>query len=157
MPTMLIKLIKKLMPHACIGVDVIVGFPGETEEEFNKTINYIKSLPVSYLHVFSYSERDNTLASEFSDIVPNSIRSKRSKILRSLSLKKRRMFYESQLGKRKKVLFESENKKGYIHGFTDNYVKIKINAASSIENTIQMVNILDFRGEYMFGEIIAAG
>jgi threonylcarbamoyladenosine tRNA methylthiotransferase MtaB len=106
-----VKFIRNIMPDACIGVDVIVGFPGETKEYFVETFDFLNSLDISYLHVFSYSERDNTLASELSQRVPNSIRSKRSKILRSLSLKKRRMFYESQLGKSKKVLFESENKK----------------------------------------------
>ena len=136
-----VNFIKNLMPDACIGVDVIVGFPGETEEYFRDTFDFLNSLDISYLHVFSYSERDNTLASEFSDIVPNSIRSKRSKILRSLSLKKRRMFYESQLGKRKKVLFESENKKGYIHGFTDNYVKIRYPWNPKLVNTLHHVDL----------------
>ena len=136
-----VSFIKNLMPDACIGVDVIVGFPGETEEHFRDTFDFLNSLDISYLHVFSYSERDNTLASEFSDIVPNSIRSKRSKILRSLSLKKRRVFYESQLGKRKKVLFESENKKGYIHGFTDNYVKIRAPWNPKLVNTLHHVDL----------------
>ena len=136
-----VNFIKNLMPDACIGVDVIVGFPGETEEHFRDTFDFLNSLDISYLHVFSYSERDNTLASEFSDIVPNSIRSKRSKILRSLSLKKRRVFYESQLGKRKKVLFESENKKGYIHGFTDNYVKIRYPWNPKLVNTLHHVDL----------------
>ena len=143
-----VSFIKNLMPDACIGVDVIVGFPGETEEHFRDTFDFLKSLDISYLHVFSYSERDNTLASEFSDIVPNSIRSKRSKILRSLSLKKRRVFYESQLGKRKKVLFESENKKGYIHGFTDNYVKIRAPWNPKLVNTLHHVDLesIDIEG-----------
>ena len=143
-----VSFIKNLMPDACIGVDVIVGFPGETEEHFRDTFDFLNSLNISYLHVFSYSERDNTLASEFSDIVPNSIRSKRSKILRSLSLKKRRVFYESQLGKRKKVLFESENKKGYIHGFTDNYVKIRAPWNPKLVNTLHHVDLesIDIEG-----------
>jgi threonylcarbamoyladenosine tRNA methylthiotransferase MtaB len=143
-----VSFIKNLMPDACIGVDVIVGFPGETEEHFRDTFDFLNSLDISYLHVFSYSERDNTLAIEFSDIVPNSIRSKRSKILRSLSLKKRRVFYESQLGKRKKVLFESENKKGYIHGFTDNYVKIRAPWNPKLVNTLHHVDLesIDIEG-----------
>jgi threonylcarbamoyladenosine tRNA methylthiotransferase MtaB len=136
-----VKFIRNLMPDACIGVDVIVGFPGETEEYFMETFDFLNSLDISYLHVFSYSERDNTLASELSQRVPNSIRSKRSKILRSLSLKKRRMFYESQLGKCKKVLFESENRKGYIHGFTDNYVKIRAPWNPELVNTIHQVEL----------------
>ena len=136
-----VKFIRNLMPDACIGVDVIVGFPGETKEYFMETFDFLNSLDISYLHVFSYSERDNTLASELSQRVPNSIRSKRSKILRSLSLKKRRMFYESQLGKSKKVLFESENRKGYIHGFTDNYVKIRAPWNPELVNTIHQVKL----------------
>ena len=136
-----VKFIRNLMPDACIGVDVIVGFPGETEEYFMDTFDFLNSLDISYLHVFSYSERDNTLASELSQRVPNSIRSKRSKILRSLSLKKRRMFYESQLGKCKKVLFESENRKGYIYGFTDNYVKIRAPWDPELVNTIHQVEL----------------
>ena len=136
-----VKFIRNLMPDACIGVDVIVGFPGETEEYFMETFDFLNSLDISYLHVFSYSERDNTLASKLPQRIPNSIRSKRSKILRSLSLKKRRMFYESQLGKSKKVLFESENRKGYIHGFTDNYVKIRAPWNPELVNTIHQVNL----------------
>ena len=136
-----VKFIRNLMPDACIGVDVIVGFPGETKEYFMETFDFLNSLDISYLHVFSYSERDNTLASELSQRVSNSIRSKRSKILRSLSLKKRRMFYESQLGKSKKVLFESENRKGYIHGFTDNYVKIRAPWNPELVNTIHQVEL----------------
>ena len=117
--------IKEAMPQACIGVDVIVGFPGETEEDFLTTYNYLNELPISYLHVFTYSERPNTPAAEMADQVPMNIRKKRSKLLRGLSAKKRRAFYENQLGTEHTVLFESENKQGYIHGFTENYVKIR--------------------------------
>ena len=117
--------IKEAMPQACIGVDVIVGFPGETEEDFLTTYNYLNELPISYLHVFTYSERPNTPAAEMDDQVPMNIRKKRSKLLRGLSAKKRRAFYENQLGTEHTVLFESENKQGYIHGFTENYVKIR--------------------------------
>ncbi len=117
--------IKEVMPHACIGVDVIVGFPGETEAHFLETYNYLNALDISYLHVFTYSERDNTPAAEMESKVPKNIRSKRSKMLRGLSVKKRRAFYESQLGTIRTVLFESENKEGFIHGFTENYVKVK--------------------------------
>ena len=136
-----IKFIRNLMPDACIGVDVIVGFPGETDEYFMDTFDFLNSLDISYLHVFSYSERDNTLASELPNVVPNVVRKERSKILRSLSLKKRRMFYESQLGKCKNVLFESENKKGYIYGFTDNYVKIRAPWNPELVNTIHKVEL----------------
>ncbi|MDC1492317.1 tRNA (N(6)-L-threonylcarbamoyladenosine(37)-C(2))-methylthiotransferase MtaB [Flavobacteriaceae bacterium] len=143
-----VKYIKNLIPDACIGVDVIVGFPGETEEYFMDTFNFINSLDISYLHVFSYSERDNTLASKLADIVPKAIRTQRSKILRSLSIKKRRLFYESQLGKSKNVLYESENKKGYIYGFTENYVKIRTPWNPKLINTIQQVDLdfIDDRG-----------
>ena len=117
--------IKKYMPNACIGVDVIVGFPGETEELFLETYHFLNELNISYLHVFTYSERVNTPAAKMELVVPQNVRKKRSKMLRSLSVKKRRLFYESQLDSSHSVLFEAENKKGYIHGFTENYVKVK--------------------------------
>lgn len=117
--------IKSVMPNACIGVDVIVGFPGETEELFLETYNFLNDLDISYLHVFTYSERDNTLAAEMDGVVPIKVRKKRSKMLRGLSAKKRRAFYETQINNSLTVLFEGENKEGYIHGFTENYVKIK--------------------------------
>ena len=120
-----IMYIKTLMPNACIGADVIVGFPGETDELFMQTYKFIHSLDIAYLHVFSYSERDNTKAAGFSNVVPKQIRSKRSKMLRSLSVKMRRNFYSNQLGTKKTVLFESENKKGFIHGFSENYIRVK--------------------------------
>jgi threonylcarbamoyladenosine tRNA methylthiotransferase MtaB len=135
-----IKLIKKLMPHACIGVDVIVGFPGETEEEFNKTIDYIKSLPVSYLHVFTYSERANTNAPKMNEIVPMEIRRKRSKQLRILSLKLKLQFYNQNIGYMGKVLFESKEDNLLI-GFTENYLKVKIPFKPKMINTIQEVII----------------
>ncbi|GGE31970.1 tRNA (N(6)-L-threonylcarbamoyladenosine(37)-C(2))-methylthiotransferase MtaB [Psychroflexus planctonicus] len=120
-----VQQIKQQMPDACIGVDVIVGFPGETDEHFLETYQFLNELDISYLHVFTYSERPNTLAAEMDGVVSKAKRKKRSKLLRGLSAKKRRAFYESQLGKTKTVLFEGENKEGYIHGFTENYVKIK--------------------------------
>ena len=119
-----VQQIKKQMPDACIGVDVIVGFPGETEAHFLETYQFLNELNISYLHVFTYSERPNTLAAEMNGVVSKKQRKKRSKLLRGLSAKKRRAFYESQLGKTKTVLFEAENKEGYIHGFTENYVKV---------------------------------
>src|SRR5690606_29164287 len=112
--------IREVMPHACIGVDVIVGFPGETDEHFLETYHFLNDLDISYLHVFTYSERDNTEAANMEGIVPLDVRNKRSKMLRGLSVKKRRAFYESQLGTKRTVLFESENKEGYIYGFTEN-------------------------------------
>jgi len=138
-----IKRIRKVMPHACIGVDVIVGFPGETDKHFLETYNFLNELDISYLHVFTYSERDGTAAASMSQVVPKNVRSKRSKMLRGLSVKKRRSFYESQLGKNRVVLFESENKEGYIHGFTDNYVKVKTPWNPELVNTLHKVTLAE--------------
>ena len=131
--------IKEVMPHACVGVDVIVGFPGETDEIFLETYNYLNELDISYLHVFTYSERDNTEAANFADVVPKNLRAKRSKMLRGLSVKKRRAYYENQLDSTRTVLFEGENKEGYIHGFTENYVKVKSPWNPELVNTIHKV------------------
>ncbi len=133
--------IKEVMPQACIGVDVIVGFPGETDDHFLETYNFLTTLDISYLHVFTYSERDNTEAATMSGKVSKSVRSKRSKMLRGLSVKKRRAFYESQLDSARSVLFESENKAGYIHGFTENYVKVKAPWNPELINTIHNVRL----------------
>ena len=135
--------IKEVMPHACIGVDVIVGFPGETDEHFLETYNFLNELSISYLHVFTYSERDNTEAAEMDDVVPMNVRSKRSKMLRGLSVKKRRAFYESQLKSKRTVLFESENKAGYIHGFTENYIKVKTPWNPELVNTLHNVELIE--------------
>jgi threonylcarbamoyladenosine tRNA methylthiotransferase MtaB len=121
-----INKIKKLMPNACIGADVIVGFPGETDNEFDKTLKFIKRLDISYLHVFPYSERNNTRALKIIDVVPQVKRSERSKILRELSEKKKRKFYDSNLNLSKEVLFEDKVKEGYVFGYTDNYIKTKV-------------------------------
>lgn len=131
--------IKEVMPDACIGVDVIVGFPGETDELFLKTYHFLNELDISYLHVFTYSERDNTVAADMLNVVPKKVRTKRSKMLRSLSVKKRRAFYESQLGSTRTVLFEGENKAGYIHGFTENYVKVKAAWDPELVNQLKKV------------------
>jgi len=120
-----VEKIKSLMPDCCIGVDVIVGFPGETRDDFIETYNFLNSLDISYLHVFTYSERENTLANEMAGTVAGSTRADRSKMLHILSDKKRRAFYESQLGKTDEVLFEADLKNGFMHGFTRNYVKVK--------------------------------
>ena len=141
-----INYVKQVMPNACVGADVIVGFPGETEEEFMETYNFIKSLDVSYLHVFTYSERDNTQAVGLKNVVPNNIRSKRSKLLRALSVQLKRKFYMSQLGTIKNVLFEPENRNGFIYGFSNNYVRIKTPWRSSIKDKIipfKLQNISD--------------
>ncbi|MBZ9631844.1 tRNA (N(6)-L-threonylcarbamoyladenosine(37)-C(2))-methylthiotransferase MtaB [Salegentibacter sp. LM13S] len=137
-----VKQIKEVMPNACIGVDVIVGFPGETEERFLETYNYLNELDISYLHVFTYSERDNTPAAEMEGVVSTKIRKKRSKMLRGLSAKKRRAFYESQLGNVCTVLFEGENKEGYIHGFTENYVKVKAPWDPGLVNTLHQIELI---------------
>lgn len=117
--------IKELMPHCCIGVDVIVGFPGETEEEFLKTYQFLNELDISYLHVFPYSERPNTTAKKMQGRVPQGVRNKRVEMLRILSEKKKRAFYDSQSGSKHTVLFESEEKDGFMFGFTENYVRVK--------------------------------
>ncbi len=135
--------IKKVMPDACIGVDVIVGFPGETEERFLETYHFLNELDISYLHVFTYSERDNTGAAHMSGVVPKNVRAKRSKMLRGLSAKKRRAFYESQLGTERTILFEGENKAGYIQGFTENYVKVKAPWNPELVNTIHQVTLTE--------------
>jgi threonylcarbamoyladenosine tRNA methylthiotransferase MtaB len=135
--------IKEVMPHACIGVDVIVGFPGETEERFLETYHFLNELDISYLHVFTYSERDDTPAASMKGVVPKRVRAKRSKMLRGLSAKKRRAFYESQLGSERTILFEGENKTGYIHGFTENYVKVKAPWNPELVNTVHKVKLTE--------------
>ncbi len=136
-----VNYIKEVMPQACIGVDVIVGFPGETEEHFLDTYNFLNELDISYLHVFTYSERDNTEAAEMNNAVPKDVRSKRSKMLRGLSAKKRRAFYESQIGTNRTVLFEGENKEGYIQGFTENYIKVKTPWNPELINTLHNITL----------------
>ena len=120
-----INKIKELMPDCCIGVDVIVGFPGETEEEFNETYEFLQALNISYLHVFSYSERDNTESLKINHKIPKKIRAKRSQILRKLSDKMKMKFYKSNINQIRPVLFESKNYDGYIYGYTDNYIRVK--------------------------------
>ena len=144
--------IREVMPDACIGVDVIVGFPGETDEHFLETYHFLNDLDISYLHVFTYSERDNTEAAEMQGIIPANVRAKRSKMLRSLSVKKRRAFYESQIGTNRTVLFESENKEGYIHGFTENYVRVKTPWNPELSNTLREIKLtkLDEDGSVRF-------
>lgn len=120
-----VEKIKALMPDCCIGVDVIVGFPGETREDFFDTYQFLNEMDISYLHVFTYSERENTIASQMEGVVPGAQRSDRSKMLHILSEKKRRAFYEKQLDKIGQVLFEGDEKEGYMHGFSKNYVKVR--------------------------------
>ncbi|AWL78070.1 tRNA (N(6)-L-threonylcarbamoyladenosine(37)-C(2))-methylthiotransferase MtaB [Capnocytophaga canimorsus] len=134
--------IRQVMPDACIGVDVIVGFPGETDELFLETYRFLSELDISYLHVFTYSERDNTEAVLMEGVVPAEVRAKRSRMLRGLSAKKRHAFYQSQLGTEHTVLFEGENKKGYIYGFTENYVKVKTPWNPELVNTLHQVKLI---------------
>jgi threonylcarbamoyladenosine tRNA methylthiotransferase MtaB len=156
-----VKKIKEVMPHACIGVDVIVGFPGESDAHFLETYQFLNEWDISYLHVFTYSERDNTPAAIMADPVPMNIRNKRSKMLRGLSVKKRRAFYESQLGSFRMVLFEGENKDGYIHGFTENYIKVKYPWNPNLINTLHIVKLTEIdidglvRFEFVKREVIA--
>ena len=142
-----IEKIKDLMPKACIGVDVIVGYPGETEEEFNKTVHFLKSLPISYLHVFTYSERANTTAPRMGEIVPMEERRKRSKQLRILSLKLKQQFYQNNLGKTEKVLLENQED-GYHYGFTENYVKVKLPAQKVKKNEIVNVKLNEINNDF---------
>ena len=133
--------INDTIPNACIGVDVIVGFPGETDEYFMETLDFLKELKISYLHVFTYSERNDTLASTMNFQVPKEVRTKRSMILRSLSDKKRRIFYESQIGLGKTVLYETENRRGYIYGYTENYLRVRTPWNPELANKLKSVRI----------------
>jgi len=140
--------IKALMPHCCIGVDVIIGFPGETNEHFFHTYNYLNDLDISYLHVFTYSERPNTKAVDFDGVVPKKERAERSKMLRGLSEKKRRFFYEQYQSAERFALLEGKEAEGIMHGFTDNYVKIEMPYKEELVNSIQKVRL---------GEVLSTG
>ena len=135
--------IKSLRPDACIGVDVIVGFPGETDEEFMDTIDFLKDLDISYLHVFTYSERANTTAIKLGDPVPMAVRRERSKMLHILSDKKKRAFYEQNIGTERTVLFEHEEDEGVMYGFTENYVKVKYPFAADMANSFHKVKLTE--------------
>jgi threonylcarbamoyladenosine tRNA methylthiotransferase MtaB len=135
--------IKQLRPDCAIGVDVIVGFPGETDEEFMETVDFLKDLDVSYLHVFTYSERANTTAAKLGEPVPNQVRAQRSKQLHILSDKKKRAFYESQVGSKRTVLFEAEEDEGIMYGFTENYVKVKTAFNPELVNQMQTVQLTE--------------
>jgi len=135
--------IKRLMPHCCIGVDVIVGFPGETEEDFLESYRFINELDISYLHVFTYSERANTLAATMEDSVSMQERRRRNKMLTILSEKKRRYFYNQFLGRRRNVLFEVHKNKEWMTGFTDNYVKVVAPLDAGLINQVQTVQLMN--------------
>jgi threonylcarbamoyladenosine tRNA methylthiotransferase MtaB len=146
-----VKKIKQLMPDCCIGVDVIVGFPGETDEKFMETYDFLQELDVSYFHVFTYSERDNTAAVELQGIVNREKRAERSKMLQILSAKKKRIFYEKHQNKSYPVLWESEqDDNGYVFGFTSNYIKVKTQDINAKANTIQQVKLINLDRDGIF-------
>lgn len=145
--------IKEVMPNCCIGVDVIVGFPGETQEDFLDTYKFLNELEISYLHVFTYSERDQTPAAEMKERVKGSTRADRSKMLHILSDKKRRAFYQSQIGTVGEVLFEDDQKNGFMHGFTKNYVKVKAKYDPVMVNEIKIVKLIELNAD---GEVEVA-
>ena len=142
-----VELIRKLIPNASIGVDVIVGFPGETDEMFLETYNFIEKLDVTYLHVFSYSERENTKAIELNGVVPKKTRNKRSKLLRLLSASKKTSFYKNNIGNDYNVLFESENKNGLIEGYTENYIRVRKDWNKNLVGQIRKVRIEEVDSE----------
>ena len=147
-----VRRIKELMPHCCIGVDVIVGHAGETEEDFLETYNFLNELDISYLHVFTYSERENTAALLIKPVVPLSKRSERSKMLHILSDKKRRYFYEQQIGKNFTVLFEEDIENGMMQGFTENYVRVTAKYDPLLINETKLVSLLSIN-ENMLAEV----
>ncbi len=142
--------IREKMPHCCIGVDVIVGFPGETEEDFQETLQFLSDLDVNYLHVFTYSERANTLASEMEDSVPMEVRRERNDILRQLSLRKKRQFYAENEGKTDIVLLEQSKKENILTGFTKNYIKVQVNASDTEVNKLRQVKLDRLNSEGIF-------
>lgn len=142
-----VALIKKLMPYACIGVDVIVGFPGETDEDFKESYRFINELDISYLHVFTYSERANTHAINLEEPVPMNVRRERNEMLRILSDKKKRHFYDQHIGSTRPVLFEQYKNEDYLTGFTDNYVKVLIPKAEGLLNCILPVNLKEINSD----------
>jgi threonylcarbamoyladenosine tRNA methylthiotransferase MtaB len=156
-----VSLIKSLMPNACIGVDVIVGHPGETHELFLETYQFLQELDISYLHVFPYSERANTFATEISPKIDGSQKSERSKMLHILSDKKRHAFYESQIGKKGEVLFEESNENGLMEGFSENYVRFQSEYDPLLINTVQSVRYKsitengEVKGDVLFSNAFA--
>jgi threonylcarbamoyladenosine tRNA methylthiotransferase MtaB len=136
-----IEKIRSLMPLACIAADVIVGFPGETEEDFQETSDFIAHLDISYMHVFTYSKRENTLAAKMENPVQDSVRKKRSEKLHQISDEKKRIFYEKNLGKEVSVLFESDNSNGFMHGFSENYIKVKTTYNPEWINEIKKIKL----------------
>ena len=144
--------IKSIIPHACIGVDVIVGFPGETDDDFLDTYNILNELDISYLHVFTYSERPNTDAVEMGEVVPKETRAERSKMLHILSDKKRRFFHDQFIGKNRPVLFETM-KNGKNQGHTDNYIQVQVDGDTNLINTIHPVSLIKNQGSFIDGQL----
>lgn len=151
-----VEQIKAAMPDCCIGVDVIVGFPGETHADFLDTYHFLNELDISYLHVFTYSERENTIAAQMEGAVPGKQRGERSKMLHILSDKKRRAFYEAQVGKEAAVLFEADVKDGYMFGFSRNYVKVRVPYDPLLVNEIVPVRFTGITGDVMEAEELNA-
>jgi len=150
-----INKVKELMPDCCIAIDLIVGFPGETEEDFNDSFNFIESSAISYMHIFTYSERERTHAVTLSGIVANSERTRRSKKMLALSEKKKVEFYKENIGKEKFVLFESDNDNGMMYGFTENYIKVKTVFDKALINQIKNVKLIKIEKDGIFaGEIV---
>jgi threonylcarbamoyladenosine tRNA methylthiotransferase MtaB len=148
-----VNIIRNLLPNASIGVDVIVGFPGETEEDFMETYLFLESLDISYLHVFTYSERDNTPAAEMAGVVPLEIRRARNEKLRSLSYLKKQQFYSQFIGQTKEVLFEESPVEGMMSGFTDNYVKVLLPIQKDLINTIGLVSLKKMSEDFIIAEL----
>ncbi len=149
-----VERIKELMPHCAIGVDVIVGYPGETEQHFLESLEFIKHLDITYLHVFTYSEREHTLAIELPNAVPKAIRSQRNEQLRILSEKKQAAFYRKFIGETRPVLFERKHSNGSLQGYTDNYIKVEIPYQQELENQIIDVQLGDYSGQVLTGKLL---
>ena len=150
-----LNLIKTSIPDCCIGADVMVGFPGESEQLFVETYNFLVEQPIDYLHVFTYSERPNTLAIDFANPVPKSIRSERSKMLRILSQKKRRAFYQMHLHQTRAVLFENDIENGLIYGFTDNYIRVGVPHTSDLTNQLMEVTLSEItESQDVIGQVL---
>ena len=145
-----VEKIRTLMPDACIAADVIVGFPGETDEDFKETLDFLQKLDISYLHVFTYSKRENTLAAKMNEMVPDRVKKDRSDILHKLSVEKKHQFYLQNLGKEVNVLFESDNSHGFMHGFSENYIKVSTIFNLELVNQVKSVKLenLSDDGEY---------
>ena len=149
--------IKSLIPHACIGVDVIVGFPGETDQDFAETKNFLRSLPISYLHVFTYSERANTLAASMSNQIPMSVRRSRNEQLRALSHEKKSEFLQAYLGSDRQVLLENSKKSGVLSGYTDNYIKVEVKEEGFEINDLVQVSLIHEKSDHIVAGAVRSG